>query len=170
MKTIPLTRGYVAVVDYEDYEPLAQFKWSVKIDRRKPHCPKYAIRNSHPDSNGRRHQIYMHKQIFPKLGHVDHRDTDGLNNRRHNLRPATTSQNMANRKKCVAGSNSIFKGVRKERGRWRADIRKDGRRFFLGYFKEEVDAAQAYNFYAYELHGEFARLNTPDSRSLAQAS
>ena len=49
--------------------------------------------------------------------------------------------------------------------RWRAQITKDRKVTNLGYFADEVDAATAYNFAAFELHGEFARLNTPSMRS-----
>lgn len=51
---------------------------------------------------------------------------------------------------------SQYVGVRAERNQWRADIQIDGKKKFLGYFKSELAAANAYNN-ALNLHG----LNRP---------
>lgn len=92
---------------------------------------------------------------------VDHRDHEGLNNTRTNLRLATRSQNSCNNKK-TRGRSSKYKGVsRDKRGYWRAKIHFKGKHIFLGYFDNEIDAARAYDKAAKELHGEFAVLNFP---------
>jgi hypothetical protein len=95
-------------------------------------------------------------------GRIDHHDGDGLNNQRLNLRPATHAQNMANRAK-RSDASSQFKGVwwTACHQKWRAVIRANGVRHQIGYFREEVNAATAYNLVAHELHGEFARFNLP---------
>jgi hypothetical protein len=57
----------------------------------------------------------------------------------------------------------VYKGVSwyPKLQKWIAQICKDYKKYNLGYFKEEYDAAQAYNFAAFEMFGEFARLNVP---------
>ena len=103
----------------------------------------------------------MHAEILgvPK---ADHEDGNGLNNQRGNLRPARGWRNNANSRK-AAGKSSKYKGVTwaKDPQKWKATAQREGKVFNLGYFKDEVDAAQAYNLMAYELFGEFARFNVP---------
>lgn len=89
---------------------------------------------------------------------IDHRDTDGWNQRFDNLRPATRSQNQANCRRY--GSNTVgAKGVYRAGGRrpFRAMIQKDKRRISLGRFETEAAALAAYARAAVVLHGEFAR-------------
>ena len=106
---------------------------------------------------------YMHRLVIGFLdGDVDHRDsTDTLNNCKYNLRVASRSQNLANKGKTTKPTSSRYKGVSwaKHRQKWHAYVARDGKRINLGLFKEEFDAAQAYNFEAEESFGEFARLN-----------
>jgi hypothetical protein len=86
-----------------------------------------------------------------------------LDCRRHNLRKATRSQNVAN-SGSRKGAASKYKGVhfRRDRNTWRAEITINGRKRNLGTFKEEADAARAYDAAAYATWGEFAYLNFPD--------
>lgn len=90
-------------------------------------------------------------------GEIDHRDTDGTNNRWGNLRSATRSQNAANR---GAQSNSFsgLKGAfRDRRGRWRSSIQYGGRRLHIGSFATPEEAHAAYLEKAKQLFNEFAR-------------
>jgi hypothetical protein len=110
----------------------------------------------------------------PRKGRVvDHRNNDGLDNRRANLRPATQSQNMINRPK-KPNTASKYRGVRwdKSRNLWYSEIhfRYKGRRIrkFLGRFKNEIDAAKAYDEAAKKYHGEFARLNFPSEAKVPE--
>lgn len=110
------------------------------------------------------HAVIMNTVGTEKL--VDHKDHNGLNNQKSNLRVCTKSENMANRYS-VKGSSSSFLGVSmyvdkrniKKNIKWVANIRKNNKTTFLGYFQSEIEAAKAYNKKAKELHGEFARLN-----------
>ena len=95
---------------------------------------------------------------------IDHRDMNGLNNQRSNLRFCTLSQNAMNRRK-RENTSSIYKGVyfNNQRGKkWKAQIRINGKQIHLGLFDFEVDAARAYNMKAIELFCEFANLNIID--------
>lgn len=92
---------------------------------------------------------------------TDHKDWDGCNNQRHNMRNCTHAQNMQNQKKRRGIYSSKFIGVtwHKQKGKWQASIRIEGKLKFLGLFNLETDAALAYNKAAKELHGEFTVLN-----------
>jgi hypothetical protein len=92
---------------------------------------------------------------------VDHRNNDGLDNRRENLRLATPSQNSCNSRRDKSNTYSRFRGVSfsKRKQKWFAAIRANGRKLWLGYFNNELDAAKAYDNAARRYHKEFARLN-----------
>lgn len=87
---------------------------------------------------------------------VDHINGNTLDNRRSNLRFATKSQNSINSTKSSGVSN--YKGVwfRQRKKPWVAEINKDGIKYYLGSYSNEVEAALAYNKKAVELFGEFA--------------
>lgn len=150
MKKIPLTQGKVAIVDDGDHSNLSQFKWYAHREKR-----TWYARTNLKDPDGKSRTIRMH-QLLLKAPLVDHRDGDGLNNRRGNLRPCTFSQNAMNRR-----SRKTFKGVflDKRDGRWMAVIRTGGRNIALGRFKTRRAAAEAYDGAARRLFGEFAWLN-----------
>jgi hypothetical protein len=89
---------------------------------------------------------------------IDHANLDKSDNRFVNLREATQSQNEAN-KRAYMNNTSGAKGVSwdKRRGKWVANIRRDGRQVHLGYFDTIEPAASAYERAAREINGEFAR-------------
>lgn len=120
----------------------------------------YAYR---PDrSTGKQVNILLHRFILdaPKGVKVDHKDLDGLNCTRNNLRLATASQNQHNRDK-QANNTTGYKGVtlHKPTGKYRAQMTVKGRPKHLGLFTTREEAAQCYNEAATRIHGEFARLN-----------
>lgn len=160
MKTIPLSKGYVALVDDEDFERVSAFKWFVRIKKGKYFSRVYARRQVKID--GKCRDVMMHSFILGVIG-VDHKNHNGLDNQRRNLRKATEGQNQQNGRQ-EGGSLSPYRGVFKGWGnKWRVRIRVNGKRIEVGSFADEVDAATAYNFAAYEHHGEFAIFNTPIS-------
>jgi hypothetical protein len=98
------------------------------------------------------------------VGRVDHKDLDGTNCRRDNLRAADASQNSAHRS-IQSNNTSGYKGVHwhKPREKWRAQIRIEGRKTHLGLFSDPIEAARAHDLAALRAFGEFAVLNFPDS-------
>lgn len=160
---IPLTRGLFAIVDAEDFYQLSKFKWQAK---GRQSYTMYAVRTVRI-GNGKRKDIPMHRSILmmPYSPKVDHRDGDGLNNRKSNLRPVTDSQNQANRRLDHDKRTSRFKGVHWDTRdkAWRAQIHVNGSKMSLGYFYTEVQAALAYDRAARKNFGEHARCNCPIS-------
>jgi hypothetical protein len=94
---------------------------------------------------------------------IDHRDTNGLNNQKTNLRICTVAQNQMNKRKSP-NKSSQYKGVfwHKNKERWKATIRVNDTNIHLGSFKVEKEAALAYDKIAMEWCGQYARLNFPD--------
>jgi hypothetical protein len=159
-KEIPLTRGKVARVSDEDFKYLMQWNWFAYKSNDGQRW--YAIRRT-SRKLGKRKTIYMHDEIMPPPPGmlVDHRDHDGLNNQRSNLRHATCAQNVHNSNK-QKNNKSGYIGVRYRRGRFEANISLNRRAKFLGSFACAEDAARTYDKAAKETRGEFAVLNFPD--------
>lgn len=163
MKEIQLSKSgknkgkYVTLVDDEDFEALNQFRWCVKQKA----TTFYAMRKN--TVGGKQESIMMHCIIMGGKG-VDHKDHNGLNNQKDNLRLCTNSENAMNRRK-QRGCVSAYKGVSfyRRTGKWQAYIRIDDKSIYLGYFISEMAAAKAYNTKAAELFGEFANLNKLDT-------
>jgi HNH endonuclease len=154
-RTIQLTKGQNTLVDAGDYQELARHKWNAH------RSGGYAARQTSRTA-GKIQTVYMHRQIFctPAGVLTDHKNGDKRDNRRSNLRAATCSENMANRRRRSDGT-ARFKGVRFDRrnGKWSAQIQWDGCRQYLGRFETEAEAAVAYNLAAVQMHGAFARIN-----------
>jgi hypothetical protein len=120
MQTIPLTQGFVELVDDKDYEAVSQHKWCADVKPR----TVYAIRATRK-TDGTKTTQYLHRFITdvtdPQI-EVDHHDHNGLNCQHHNLRVCTHSQNQCNRRRTEGSSQ--FKGVT------RAKLKGSGERGF----------------------------------------
>lgn len=166
MKTVPLhgkhANGRMALVDDADYEMVSRYRWYLHEVRREGRIsgPYARTSFSRRDHGGKAPAIFMHQMIMGLTG-VDHADHDTLNNQRYNLRPATSAQNGANRRKRSDARSSIYKGVSRRGGKWRAAIGAGGTPTYLGNFAEETSAAYAYDLAAREIFGAFACTNFP---------
>jgi HNH endonuclease/AP2 domain len=151
MKEVPLTRGKVALVDDEDFERVAAYKWCYMT-------VGYAARSV--VEGKKRRLVYLHRFILrPEKGaHIDHIDGNKLNNQRNNLRTCTHQQNMRNRTN-HRNNTSGHKGVAfdKSTGIWKAYINIDGKTVHLGRFPTAELAAEYRNGVAEKVFGEFNR-------------
>ncbi len=157
MKTIQLTRGKAALVDDEDYAHLKKYKWrAVKTTRSNVW---YAVCSLYY-RGFKFTTLRMHRLIcgVKNTTEVDHRDGNGLNNQRVNLRPATRRQQLHNTKR-RGSSSSPYKGVHNDMGKWVARITVNDNMVHLGSYDRAEDAAYAYNKAALEYFGEFANIN-----------
>lgn len=135
-----------AIIDFDDLPLVQGHRWYINKGG-------YAFASI----GGR--NVTMHRLIMgvdpSKM--MDHKDGNRLNNRRANLRFCTAQENARNRH--VVAGRSRFKGVRRDRGMWRAAIRRDGKIIDLGFFTTERLAARAYDKAAKQVFGAFAKTN-----------
>lgn len=148
---VTLTQGKVAVIDAADVDIVDGRNWTAERGASGIWYAKNGMIKPHG----------MHNLITGKKG-IDHHDRDGLNNRRNNLRDATSEQNARNRSRGSA-NKSGYKGVsfRADRGTWAAMIRVRDRLIKLGTYRDKVKAAMAYDAAAIEHFGIFACTNFP---------
>lgn len=159
MKEIIITQNKTALVDDEDFEYLNQWKWYAQKGKH----TWYACRDV--KTKNTRKNFLMHREILKIKSYkenpiqTDHRDGNGLNNQKNNLRLCSDIENNRNRKSYRG--NSRYKGVQPRGLRWEACIIFNRGYIYLGRFDLEVEAAIAYDQKATELFGEFANLNFP---------
>lgn len=156
MRRIFVGHDSYSEVDDDVFNLVSHITW--RLDS----CRKYVI--TKVGSRPNRKTVYLHRFVLgvndPSVL-VDHADRNPLNNLRSNLRICNNSQNQANRLSNTNKSTGKFKGVffRKNKNAWVSEITFKGKRHYLGFFKNENDAALAYNRKALEFFGDFALLN-----------
>jgi hypothetical protein len=155
-KQIELTRGFVTVVDDEDFKQLSFFKWYALKGAKGVYAARRNVPGELPTI------ILMHRLLLnaPDGVEVDHIDNDSLNNTRANLRFATKSQNGASTRRFDdTGQVKRTRGIGFYRGKWTASIKVNGKSIYLGRYETEEAAKNAYDAAALKHFGEFARLN-----------
>ena len=168
MKLIPLSRAskwhpnpkhagkYFAQVDDEDFERVNKIPWSIHHENRDCKYASWMCKGK---------TIFLHRFIMGADDtnvYIDHKDHNGLNCQKYNMRTCTVNENNRNRFN-KRNSKSKYKGICKQKNypHWNARIMIDGKRTFIGAFPDEISAAKAYDKKALELFGEFAYLNFP---------
>jgi hypothetical protein len=148
-----LTQGYWTLVDTTSLPLLKQYTWWVYRARGR--------RYAKTTRNGR--TLYMHQLLTDAPGDqkvvVDHRDCDGLDNRRSNLRLATRQENARNSPGKLGQRRCRSRGVSKRKhptqpyGAYIYD--SSGHFRHLGYFQTEAEAAAVRQAAAVKMHGDF---------------
>lgn len=181
MKSIVLTRGRKAYVDANVYENLNAYRWHwVDGGKANGYAMRWLAKGDPLRSENQSPGRYLHHDVLGVSGsvHVDHRNENGLDCRKENLRIADRSKNGANRSKFTGRFTSKYKGVvdrskhfarshmRAVKVRaidrpWLARIRVKGQLINLGLHATERDAAVAYDRAAVQHFGEFAKTNFP---------
>ncbi len=165
MITLQLTKGYNTILDEEDLPLVLPYKWRAEVTDR---GVVYAVATTCVE--GKKSTIRMHSIIAGTVGEgqsrvPDHKNGNGLDNRRLNLRVVPQQHNTWNAR---AALGSKYKGVTKQKrlvGRpWQARIHRNGTTLHLGYFPTEEEAATAYDDASKLTDGEFARLNNSGVR------
>jgi hypothetical protein len=159
------------LIDPEDWERVVRHDWHARVGKN---GRSYFYRK--PDAYGgygNGIQILLHRELLnaPPGIQVDHRNHNYLDNRKSELRLATSQQNTWNRRKVSVRNPSLspFIGVNWNniRGKWQSAISVNGQPIILGLYDNKVDAAKAYDTAALKHRGEFACLNFANRRLFA---
>lgn len=154
-KEIPLTKGKKAIVDDSDYEWLMRWSWCFNSNG-------YAVSATFTGIKGK--VVYMHRLIMepPKGKDIDHINGDGLDNRRSNLRIATRSQNLCNKRIGTRNTSGHLHVSRDSAThKWRVVIVINSKHIHLGEYADLETASRIADQAAEKYHGEF---RSPDSR------
>lgn len=156
---ILLPNGFITIIDDEDFDAVKNYNWRLK----KNHDIYYAY------AQIEKKRVLMHRFLMNVNDTeilIDHIDNNGLNNRKKNLRLCNQTQNKANRKGANKNSISKYKGVGLKRVKLKSGKQTNKSYWiayvgghYIGTFKNEIDAAKAYDKKAIELFGKFANLN-----------
>lgn len=174
MSKIRLTKEREALVDAEDFERLSKHHWfynrggyAVRTMRSHDVVPDQRFSWNWNKAKSRwETTIYMHREVMNHPDdEIDHKNHNGLDNQKSNLRVSTSQQNKRNRQK-LKGCSSKYKGVCWHKGakKWMAVITLGPRKsLYLGLHVAEDEAGRTYDIAAKEHFGEFAVLNFPDA-------
>jgi hypothetical protein len=156
-RIIPLTQGKVAIIDAVDFERVSKHKWHHHAANR-TNTKSYARARI----NGK--MIFLHQFILavPPDKITDHRNRDGLDCRRANMRACTRSQNACN----VAVRGGRFTVMLRIKD---PSVPRGQRDYYGGTYDSPEDAARAHDVLALRIHGEFAGLNFPEDERLAKS-
>lgn len=158
MPFITLTRGYQAEIDEIDID-LAAFKWHANWKKNRKTV--YAARNgSRKLGSLEPHTFHLHVEIAKRMGiigKVDHKDLDGLNNKRENLRSANHAQNQRN-KPLQVNNTSGYRGVvwKSDIDQWQVRVKVNGKQLYFGCYPDKEEANKVAIVMRNKLHGEFA--------------
>lgn len=157
---IPLTTGGFTKVSKEDLLNLLEFRWCKSSSNGEKKYARACI-------NGKitfMHRYIMLDDLNDRYKCIDHKDGNGLNNTRENLRICSFSENIRNSKrKKTKNFDLLYKGISRSKNsaanNFCAALTVDKKQIYLGSFKTQEEAARAYDEAARKHHGEFAKCN-----------
>ena len=139
-----------ALIDLEDVDKVSKYKW-------------YLINGYvYNVKVGLLHRFIMNCPSDDEV--IDHINHNKLDNRKDNLRICNQKQNLMNKQKTQRrNTTSQYKGVswNKQRNKWRAQIRINGKSKHIGYYTNELEASIEYDKKALLYFGVYAKLNHP---------
>lgn len=141
---------------------ISRNKWNCRTAGKPaggPHKEGYS--SVYVEWQGKRHGLLVHRVLWAmKHGEwprntIDHINMDRTDNRICNIREATYTENNVNRPSRRNGLKGVV--FCKQTGRYRAQVSYKNKSIWLGRFKTEIEAHEAYMNKCKELYGEFAR-------------
>lgn len=149
-------------IDDEDLCLIKDHTWHIQKDKGNFYCRCFVKVNGKFVTK-KMHRMIMGLQDNPHP-HIDHKDGNGLNNRRANLRKSSIAENSRNVGVTARNTTGykgvyLFKAPHKQAGLFTASLRCKDKKYHGGYFKTAWEAALKYNELALEHHGEFAYIN-----------
>jgi hypothetical protein len=141
---------FEVLFDREDYARIKNIRWGINVLKSGVYC--VGVIGYGKD----RYLTKMHRLImsYPENLLVDHKNRNGLDNRKCNLRSATRVQNAGN----ALHKSGKPRGVYKWFNRYRAVIQHNNKTIHIGMFPTEKDASEAYKKSSQKLRGEFSPL------------
>ena len=149
--------GHKVLIDDDDLHIVSRYSWRATSIRGKTYIRSGTTRC------GEKIHFFLHREILGLSKgdglKVDHRNGNGLDNRRENLRIVSTRQNNLNAAKKRSKHGNRFRGISTRPYGFASQIRIDGKIKCLGTFRTDVEAAYAYDLASLEHHGEFGKRN-----------
>ena len=158
MKEIILNGKYgkdrIALVDNEDFERVSKIKWSI-------------TNTGYAAKSGKFLQHFIMNWTSSRKFYLDHINGNKLDNRKSNLRIVTPKQNNWNSKrKSLLGYRGVTYTFAYLNGKkyirklpYLVAIGNHKNYKYIGYFATAIQAAMAYDIWAKEWYGEYAKLN-----------
>jgi hypothetical protein len=162
MKEISLTQNKFALVSNKDYKELSKYRWFALKHRSTFYAARH-VKNNGIRTTLRMHRVILNLNINDKAT-TDHRDRNGLNNQRHNLRVVSNSLNSYNRK-IQSNNTSGYRGVywHKQQKQWVVYYTQNNKKLkFGGLYSTPKLAAYAYDKIIKKVRGKEAILNFPN--------
>lgn len=142
------------IISPEDYDNVIKFNWHIDNEG-------YIVNNK---------KIRLHRFIMEPENNlvVDHKNGNRLDNRRENLIITSNLKNLQNKKVSKSKIYSKYKGVYfyKKTGKYEASITLNFKKNLLGYFKNEIEAAEAYDMYVIHNNLDHIMINFPEKKSI----
>jgi hypothetical protein len=151
----PKYGNFEVIIDTKNWDNVKQYRWSIHLNR-----------HFYAETRINNKLFSLHKFILKNKNYTDHKNHNTLDNTEFNIRNCSNSDNKKNLLK-YKNNKTGFKGVKKvlrySKNKtfkyYLAEIHYNKIYKFLGYYKNKIDAANAYNKAAIKYHGEFACLN-----------